>query len=60
MIVKDKFQDRYEETVARLLEPGSHFGEVSMLYNCKRSATVIAKNYCTCAKINRAGYNELL
>lgn len=31
-----------------------------MLYHCKRSATVTAKNYCTCAKIDRANYNELL
>lgn len=31
-----------------------------MLYQCKRSATVIANNYCTCAKINRPNYNELL
>ena len=31
-----------------------------MLYKCRRSATVIAKNYCTCAKIDRSGYSELL
>lgn len=31
-----------------------------MLYQCQRSATVIAKNYCTCAKIDRSNYNELL
>jgi len=31
-----------------------------MLYNCKRSATVIAKNYCTCARMDRSNYSELL
>ena len=60
VIIKDKFQDRFEEKVVRTLEPGQHFGEISMLYKCKRSASVISKNYCTCAKINRANYNELL
>uniref|UniRef100_A0A7S3CT47 Cyclic nucleotide-binding domain-containing protein n=1 Tax=Strombidium rassoulzadegani TaxID=1082188 RepID=A0A7S3CT47_9SPIT len=60
VIVKDKFEDRFEEKVARILDPGSHFGEISMLYGCKRSATVIAKNYCTCAKIDKPSYNELL
>jgi len=31
-----------------------------MLYQCKRSANVISNNYCTCAKIDRTNYNELL
>jgi len=58
--IRDKFSDRFEEKIVRVLDPGMHFGEISMLYQCKRSATVIASNYCTCAKINRANYNELL
>ena len=58
--VKDKFKDRYEEFEARILNQGDHFGEISMLYNCKRSANVIATNYCTCAQIDRSNYNELL
>ena len=47
--VKDKFKDRYEEYQARILAQGDHFGEIGMIYKCKRSATVIATNYCTCA-----------
>ena len=46
--------------MVRILDPGCHFGEISMLYNTKRSATVIAKYYLTCAKIDRTNYNELL
>jgi len=30
--VKDKFNERLEEKVVRILEAGMHFGEVSMLY----------------------------
>jgi len=26
VIVKDKFEDRFEEKVVRVLEPGDHFG----------------------------------
>lgn len=59
-MIKDKFNDRFEEIKVRDLEPGMHFGEISILYQCKRSATVIATNYCTCAKITRPNYNELL
>lgn len=46
--------------MVRVLEPGMHFGEISMLYQCRRSATVVTSNYCTCAKITRYNYNELL
>jgi len=60
VIVRDKFTDRFEDKNIRTLESGSHFGEISMLYQCNRSATVISINYCTCAKINKQNYNELL
>jgi len=39
---------------------GQHFGEVSMIFQCKRSATELADNYITCASLNRLKYNELL
>ena len=60
VFVKDKFRDRWEDKMVRILNPGDHFGEIGMLYECNRSATVIAMNYCTCAKLNRSNYNELL
>jgi CRP-like cAMP-binding protein len=58
--VNDKFQDRWEDKMVRILNPGDHFGEISMLYACNRSATVIALNYCTCARLNRQSYIELV
>ena len=60
VLVKDKFTDRSEEKICRILDAGDHFGEISMIFNCKRSASVIASNYITCAKINRANFIELL
>ena len=32
---------------------GSYFGEVSPLFDCKRSATVIARNYGTYGAVNK-------
>jgi hypothetical protein len=58
--VKDKFSKRSEEKIVKILEPGSHFGEISVLYNCNRSATVEASYYLTCAKISHQNYGELL
>jgi len=46
--------------VENMLEPGSHFGEIGMLYNSPRSATVEAANYTACISLSRQKYLELL
>ena len=33
----------------RILEPGDHFGEISTIYGCPRSATVRSCDFCTLA-----------
>lgn len=58
--VKDRFEDRIEACSAGFLGPGSHFGEISMIFHCKRTASVYATNYITCASIDRLKFNELL
>jgi len=60
VVIRDKFEDRYEEKIVNVLGPGDHFGEIAMLYSCPRSATVVSENYITCSKISRQKYNELL
>lgn len=45
--------EKKKEKTVRILKPGHLFGEVALLYNCKRTATVISKNYCTMAKLNK-------
>lgn len=58
--VQDKFKERWEEKIVRVLQPGDHFGEISMIYNCARSATVVAQDYCTCATLNKPAYHDIL
>jgi CRP-like cAMP-binding protein len=54
--VVDKFKERWEEKVVRMLQPGDHFGEISMMYQCRRTATVKAYDYCTCATLNHPSF----
>ena len=42
--VKDK---RGREIFIRNIYPGDHFGEISAIYGCKRTANVISMNYNT-------------
>lgn len=60
VMVKDKFTDRSETHDARIIDEGCHFGEISMVYGCPRSATVTSIYYLQCAKITRVNYEELL
>ena len=48
------------EKVTRILKEGDHFGEIGMIYNCRRSATVTSKNYNTFARIIKPRYKELI
>lgn len=57
--IADRFEDRIEEKSVGFLGMGSHFGEISMVFQCKRTASVVASNYITCASISRPKFYEL-
>jgi len=48
-----------EEKSLGFLGVGSHFGEISMLFQCKQTATIISSNYITCASLSRVKFFEL-
>lgn len=56
--VRDE-RGRVHENVRQLVE-GNHFGEVALVYSCKRSATVISRNYNTLANMNGERFRELV
>ena len=37
----------------KLLITGDHFGEIALIYKCRRSATVVSRNYNTMARLTR-------
>lgn len=39
------------DILVRALYPGDHFGEISMIYKCRRTGTVISDNYNTMATL---------
>lgn len=43
----------------KTLRPGDHFGEIAILYGCKRTASVETKNYSTLAKLTKSSFLEI-
>ena len=41
-----------ESRSVQVLRPGAHFGEVALIYDTLRTATVSAINYCTIAELD--------
>lgn len=36
-----------------------HFGEIGLIYECKRTCSVISSNYCTLATMSRSAFIEI-
>lgn len=43
----------------KTLETGDYFGEIAMIYSCKRTATIASKKYTTLAMLTRAKFKEI-
>jgi CRP-like cAMP-binding protein len=57
--VQDKVGLESGVRLVRRLHPGDHFGEIAVLYNCPRSATVLADNYSTLAKLSTSAFKDI-
>jgi len=56
--VRVKDENKVDYSV-RVLRAGSIFGEVALLVNQLRTASVRTLNYCTCSSLNKAHFIEL-
>jgi len=43
----------------KYLHDGDHFGEIGLVYNTKRTASVMSKNYGALARLRKSGFNEI-
>lgn len=42
------------------LPPGAHFGELSLIYNCPRTASVVSGDECKLIVVSKHSYNILV
>lgn len=41
------------------LRSGDYFGEIALIYGCKRTTTILSSKYSTLAMLNKVHYKEL-
>lgn len=49
-----------EETLLKVYGPGDAFGELALLYNAPRAATIIAKGTVVCFALDRECFNHIV
>jgi len=49
-----------EDKVVKTCDEGDVFGELALLYNCPRAASVVAKGDCVCWKLDRESFNHIV
>ena len=55
-----KFQKDGDPQVLKVYEPGDSFGELALLYNAPRAATIIAKTDSVCFALDRECFNHIV
>jgi len=48
------------DKVVKVCDPGDVFGELALLYNCPRAASVVAKGDCVCWQLDRESFNHIV
>lgn len=43
-----------------MLVEGHQFGEIGLLFNCKRTASIMTKNYAILARISKENFREVV
>lgn len=56
VLVRDELR---ENRLVKSLKPGSIFGEVGLITKNTRTATVICKNYCTIASLDKVIFDDM-
>lgn len=55
-----KFPDKDQDTHLKVYQPGEAFGELCLLYNAPRAATIVAKTDALCWALDRPCFNNIV
>merc|ERR1719156_429412 len=53
-------KDGGEEKLVKTCEAGDNFGELALLYNCPRAASVESRDKCTLWQLDRETFNHIV
>ena len=48
-----------KKTILKNLRVGSYFGEIAMIYGCKRTSEALSEKYSTLAKLSKTKFQEI-
>ena len=57
IMVKNEFGEM--KMLSHLITTGDHFGEISLIYKCKRTSTVLSRNYNTMGRLSYVDWRFL-
>jgi len=60
LLCQKLFPGNTEATFLKTYQPGEAFGELSLLYNAPRAATIIANEECQLWKLDRETFNHIV
>jgi CPA2 family monovalent cation:H+ antiporter-2 len=55
--LKNEDKEFLAPKVVKILEAGSYFGEIALLTNLRRTATVVAEDFCNLATIKKDDFS---
>lgn len=60
LLCQKVFKGNTEPTFLKTYQPGEAFGELSLLYNAPRAATIIANEECLLWRLDRETFNHIV
>lgn len=57
--VLDEENRELDDSHRKIIRSGEYFGEISLIYKCRRTCTVVSRKYSTLAKLNHEKFRDI-